>query len=133
MAYGDTTRARETSGNPSTTTVSAASMTQAVAYGDSMVNTFTGKSDWTSSNVEYASVQSASEYFASSYVRERFKDEGQKSKDHFERAMEICRLIRMGEGVTVVTQTHRTYPLNPDATPYRSISGGNNSTDDSDL
>lgn len=133
MAYGDTTRARSLAGNPSTTNVSNNDVTQAVAYGDSMVDTFTGKSDWTSSDLEYESVQSASEYFASSYVRDRFDDPGDKAKKHYERAMEICRGIRMGTRLIIKSQSYRTYGLNPDATPYRSISSGNNSVDDSDL
>jgi len=36
-------------------------------------------------------------------------------------------------GVIVRTQGYKTFPLNPDASQYRSTSGSNNSTDDSDL
>ena len=133
MAYGDTTRARSLAGNPSTTNVSAGDVTQAVAYGDSMVDTFTGYSSWTSSDGEYESIQTASEYFASSYVRDRFDDPGGKAKTHYERAMAICDKIRMGSRILIATPDYRTHPLNEDATPYKSMSGANNSVDDSDL
>jgi hypothetical protein len=41
--------------------------------------------------------------------------------------------LRQSTNQFIVSQGYRTYPLNPNATPYRSISGGNNALDDSDL
>lgn len=98
-----------------------------------MVNTFTGNSSWSSGDAEYAAVQSASEYFASSYIRGRFEDKDGKAKEHYDIAMSICDGIRMGSRILIANPGYRTYPLNEDATPYRSGSGSNNSTDDSDL
>ena len=134
MVYGDTTRARSLAGNPSTTNASSNDVTQAVAYGDSMVNTITNKTDWTSSDASYAAIQTASEYFASSYIRSRFGDDKDKAQEHFDFAMMLLEKVKTGTTlIHIASQGYRTYPLNEDATPYRSISGGNNSVDDSDL
>jgi hypothetical protein len=134
MVYADTTRARSLAGNPSTTNVSANDCTQAVAYGDSMVNTITDKTDWSSGDKEYAAIQTASEYLASHYMRSRFKDDGDKAQEHFDFAMMLLEKIRSGATlIHIASQGHRTYPLNPDATPYRSTSGSSSSVDDSDL
>lgn len=99
-----------------------------------MVNTITNKTDWTSSDTSYAAVQTASEYFASHYIRSRFGDQEGKAQEHFDFAMMLLEKIKLGTTlIHIASQGYRTYPLNEDATPYRSISGGNNSTDDSDL
>lgn len=133
MAYGSETRSRSLAGNPSTTNFSSSDLTQAVAYGDSMVETFTGVTSWDSSSIEYEAIQTASEYFASSYIRGRFEDKDKKAKEHYEFAMGICTGIRAGSRIFVASPNYRTYPLNENATPYRSGSTANNSTDDSDL
>lgn len=138
MVYADSTRTRELCGNTSTTNLSAGTMTQAISYGDSMVNTFTGKDDWSASNGEYALVQTASELFAAAYCMKRFLSGDKATIDRVreleEEAYGICKVIRMGtNGVIIATQSYRTYPLNPDATPHRSIIGSSNSVDDSDI
>lgn len=133
MTYGDSDRARRLAGNPTTTNVSSADMTQAIAYGDSCADTFSGSSSWSSSDIEYEIIQSASEYFASSYVRDRFEDPGNKAKAHYDRGIALCQSIRLGSRVLIATPGYKTFPLNPDAQIYRSSSGANNSTDDSDL
>lgn len=134
MAYGDSDRARRLSGNHDTTDVSAGDMTQAIAYGDSCVDTFTGYSSWTSADGAYETIQTASEYFASSYIRDRFEDKDDKAKAHYDRGVELCRMARMGGvGVFIKSQNYRTNALNSSIAPYRSISGGSSSTDDSDL
>lgn len=133
MPYGDARRARLLAGNTTTSNITDGDADQAIEYGDSMVDTFTGQSSWTSGNIEYAAIQTASEYFASSYIRDRFEDPNHKAKDHYDRAMELCDKIRTGSQVIISTQSYRTHPLNENATPYRGLSSGNNSTDDSDL
>lgn len=138
MAYGDSTRVRELCGNTSTTNLSAATVTQAIAYGDSMINTFSGKDDWASTDTEYAMVQTASELFAAAYCLKRFltgdKTTIDRVKELEEEAYGIAKVVRMGgNSVIIASQNYRTYPLNPDATPYRSTTGSSNSVDDSDL
>lgn len=133
MTYADIERARLLAGNVTLTLATDGIIAQAIAFGDSMVDTFTGKSDWTSADMEYAVIQTASEFFASSYIRDRFQDENTKAKAHYDRAMELCDKIRRGSQVLIATPDYRTYPLNEDATPYQGLSGANNSTDDSDL
>lgn len=139
MAYGDSTRVRNLTGNISTTNLSAADVTQAIAYGDSIVNTFTAKDDWTTTDVEYEMVQTASEYFAASYCIKRFfmGDDSvmAKARSLEEQGHQILDILRKTSTnlVHVVTQAYRTHNLNPNITPYRSIAGGNTGTDDSDL
>lgn len=139
MAYGDSSRVRQLAGNMSTTNLSAADVTQSIVYGDSMVNTFTAKDDWNSNDVEYGMIQTASEYFAASYCVKRLFT-GDKSTVDRARALEeqahmILGTLRKSSAnlIHVVSSSYRTYPLNESATPYRSMSGANNSVDDSDL
>lgn len=133
MAYGDTTRARSLAGNPSTTNVSAADVTQAVAFADSLIETETSQT-WATTDTEYELIQTISEYLASWYIRSRFSDPNGRAKDHKEFADMLLEKVKSGSTlIHIASQSHRTYPLNENATPYRSLSGANNSTDDSDL
>lgn len=124
MTYGDTTRARSLAGNPSTGNVSSADVTQAVAYGDSMVNTFTGYDAWNSTDDPdfYPSIQTASEFFASSQIRERFDDPGKKAQSHYERAMAICDGVRRSSSHNAisVSSNYHSWPANENAGPYQS-------------
>jgi hypothetical protein len=75
------------------------------------------------------------------YIRYRFHeylehaDEAREARKIFEDIVKdyAKRILQSSTGLIVKSQGYRTYPLNPDATPYRSITGSNNSTDDSDL
>lgn len=139
MTYGDNTQVTELCGNTGTTNLPTATITAAVGYADSVVEMKTGKNDWTSADDEYGAVQMASNLIAASYCLRRFggnsKDALEKAESLWEQAKEIIDMIKENsdDALIVVTQSHRTYPLNDDATPYRSMSGANNSTDDSDL
>lgn len=81
----------------------------------------------------------ASNLIAASYCLRRFggnsKDALEKCESLWEQAMDIINMIKENsdDSLIIVTQEYRTYPLNENATPYRSSSGGNNSVDDSDL
>lgn len=139
MAYGDSTQVTELCGNTSTTNLPAATITAAIGYSDSIVEIKTGKNDWASTDDEYGGVQMASNLIAASYCLQRFgggnKDSLDKADRLWNQGMDIINMIKANSGTIlhVKTQGYRTYPLNSSATPYRSISGSNNSTDDSDL
>ena len=92
MVLGDVSRTRRLAGNPLTTNVSDADITQYLTFGTSRVKVLTGKDDWETdtSNVEYASAVMAAEYFADVAIRDRFGDKDDVSTEHWDRAMAIC-------------------------------------------
>jgi hypothetical protein len=137
MVLGDLGRARRLAGNPSIGNVSDADITQGLAYGTSRAIGLTGKGDWETDTThrDYAAVVAAVEYYASSYIRDRFLDQGDISTEHYTRANELLTsvvdsLATVGGsggagGATAgsATRTYRTYPLNNSALPYRSMQG----------
>ena len=130
MVLGDVGRTRRLAGNPSSTNVTDADITQGLTYGTSRVISFSGKTDWETdtSNTDYPTAVTAAEYFASSYVRDRFHDQSDISTEHFRRAENMLRdmINSMGStsagGSVVATRLYRSYPLNSSATIYKSTS-----------
>lgn len=124
MAYGSTTLVKEMCGNVGVADIPSATLTQAVAVGDSLVNTWTGKSDWDSDDVEYELVQAISEKFAASYCLKRFNDQEKKSRELHEEALKDCDILRQSSAtLAIVTQSSRqSWPMNNDSNPYRSNS-----------
>lgn len=132
MVLGDVSRARRLAGNPATTNVSDADITQGLAYGTSRVIGLTGKDDWETDTThrDYPTVVTASEYYASSMVRDRFQDQSNISTEHYTRANELLTAVAdslatvgVGVGAGSAARTYRTFPLNPSALPYRSMQG----------
>lgn len=122
MSYGTLARARSLSGTPSTTLVSDADVTQALAFGDAQINTITGVSTWVSTDVEWAMIQSASEFYASSYIRRYFKDDDEKADLHAKAADDILLWILRNSSkvfTSGVTGRH-SWPANENAGPYMS-------------
>lgn len=131
MTLGDLNRARRLAGNPSTANVTDTDITQGLNYGTSQVMEFTGKINWETdtTHVSFAKAVTAAEYFASSYIRDRFNDQIKISDEHYARATGICQEIAdaladtkiLGEAI-VVRGKYKSYPLNSSANPYRSMS-----------
>lgn len=135
MVLGDIQRTRRLAGNPLTSNVSDADITQGLTYGTSEAITLTGKADWETDilNPLYPTIVMAVEYFASGMVRDRFNDQIDISTEHFNRAMALCQQVTIalasapaasggsGTGAAVVVAPYRTYPLNPSNPPYRSL------------
>ena len=69
------------------------------------------------------------------YYRSIHNDKAwQEAREEFDRIMaDYILRLKQSTNLIVKSQGYRTFPLNPNGTPHRSISGGNNSTDDSDL
>lgn len=130
MVLGDVNRARRLAGNPSTANVSDADITQALTYGTAQIVSFTGKIDWESdtANVMYPIAVMATEYYASSYIRDRFNDQGDISSEHNSRANSLVRQLadRLESDPTlrvmIAVGKYRSNPLNASAFPYRSMS-----------
>ena len=130
MTLGDSGRARRLAGNPSTTNVTDNDVTQGLNYGTSQVMEYTGKTDWeTSTNhVSYMKAVTAAEYFASSYIRDRFNDQTNISGEHYDRAIELCQEIAdaladnkiLTESIALKGR-YRSYPLNTSALVYKSM------------
>jgi hypothetical protein len=131
MVLGDVGRTRRMAGNPLTTNVSDADITQYLTFGTSRVKVLTGKDDWETDtgNAEYASAVMAAEYFADVAIRDRFGDKDDVSTEHWDRAMAIVGQIATsiegggsgtgGEGT--VSAQYKTYPKNAAILPYRSL------------
>lgn len=137
MVLGDVSRTRRLCGNPSTTNVSDADITQGLTYGTSRAAGITGKIDWETSTThkDYATVVMAAEYYASSMVRDRFQDQTNISTEHFDRAEALLTQVAnslaasgegggAGGGAGTATRTYRSYPLNSSATVYQSMFRG---------
>lgn len=134
MVLGDKDRARRLAGNPALANVSDADMTQAMVYGTAQVIGGTGKFDWETdlSNPLKPMADEASEYFAASYVRDRFNDQLDISTEQYNRAYQMTEtlgnaLIALPGGAGsggssgIATRAYRTNPLNPNAMVYRSM------------
>jgi hypothetical protein len=133
MVLGDLGRTRRLAGNPASSNVSDSDITAGLAYGTSQVIRLTGKQDWETdtANTAYNAVVTATEYFASSYVRDRFMDQTDVSTEHFNRATAIVTGITEslaaggstgGGGSGIASRLYRSYPLNTSAMVYRSMS-----------
>jgi hypothetical protein len=131
MVLGDVGRTRRLAGNPLTTNVSDADITQALTFGTSRVKAETGKIDWETdtSHSEYASAVTAAEYFADVVIRDRFGDKDDVSTEHWDRAMAIVAQVSANlegggtgsGGSGTVKGAYKSYPLNPSVLPYRSL------------
>jgi len=125
MAYGDLTSVRKLAGNPSIADVPDADVTKAISYGDARAEAETNHQGWLPGDQGYALICEASEYFASSWVRDRFADPDKQADKHYQKAQDICDAVFRSSSlsVTVLTQQYSTFPANPDASIYRSLPG----------
>jgi hypothetical protein len=130
MVLGDINRVRRLAGNPSTTNVSDADITQGLTYGTAQVIRVTGKSDWETDtlNPDYASAVMAAEYFADSMIRDRFNDQLDISTEHYNRANDIIKQVAANiqnnpitPVIEIATGKYRSNPLNVNVKPYRSM------------
>lgn len=122
---GDLGRARRLAGNPSTSNVSDADITQELTFGTAQVIRQTGKADWETdiTHPSYPSAVQACEYYASAAIRDRFDDQRDISTEHWNRANmlveQISQSIDVGTGLTgsndMAIAAYRTNPLNPSA------------------
>lgn len=132
MVLGDLNRTRRLAGNPATTNVSDADITQGLIYGLSHVIRITGKTDWETDTLNplYPAAQECDEYFGSSYIRDRFQDQSDISTEHWNRANAIATQLADslaslsssgGGGTGISMRLYRSNPLNRGAPTYRSM------------
>ena len=129
MVYADYSKGKRLAGNPDD--ITDAEIIAAVAYGDSRVEAETGHTNWTVDDPPYPLIQEASEYFLSSWIRDRFQDPERQGDKHYQKAIDICDAIRKSstESLIVLSTEYRTFPLNILAPMYRSLPGGGHSTE----
>ena len=128
MVLGDSGRARRLAGNPSTSNVSDADITQFLTFGTAQVIRQTGKSNWETDTAHpsYPSAVEASEYYASASIRDRFDDQRDVSTEHWNRANmlvdQIAQSLDIGTGsagtADIVIGKYRSNPLNSSADIY---------------
>jgi hypothetical protein len=123
MTYGDLNRTRKLAGNPVIADVTDADISQAIAYGDARVEAETAHQGWLVGDQGYNLVVEASEYFASSTIRDRLNDPEKQADRHYQKALDICDAISKSSALSIIAinQPYQTYPLNLSAPIYRSL------------
>jgi hypothetical protein len=128
MPYADWPRAKKLAGNPDD--ITDQDIIDAIKYGDTRVSAETGVFNWSIDDPEYALVEEASEYFLSSWIRDRFQDPEKQGDKHYQKAIDICDAIRKSstQSLVIASSAYRTYPLNLNAKMYRSLPGAADSS-----
>lgn len=137
--------------NSAGTDITTTVLTDAVAKGDSrmLLKTATVAASWSPTDEIYPSLQQAAEYFGAEYILVRyFKDNSFTSSNaidpsarnivngrglatqYLQKAKEICEDIKNGSSVSAITahKAYKTFPLNPNGTIWRSLTGNGDST-----
>jgi hypothetical protein len=131
---------RKKAGNRSPDILPDADIDAAIQASDVIVQSALNKFDWTVDDPGYYAVREISELFAAADVLSRFQDQQDKSKEEFERAQYLLKLLQdnfdastggeePGHIITIVSPEYNTYPLNPSAV-YRRPYGKGEAVDD---
>lgn len=134
MVFGETSKIHYLIGNKTIvnsigTDITNTVLAAAVEVGDSRVVLETGVATWSATDNVFPSVQQASNYFAADYLLSIFADDKDQGTTYYQKALDICASIANSttQGLVIAVKPYRSYPLNPDATIYRSIpSSGSN-------
>ena len=110
--------------------ITSTALSDAVEAGDSRVILETGVSSWTASDNVYPSVQQAANYFGADYILGEYTDDKDQGTTFYQKALDICASIANSttQGLVIAVKAYRSYPLNPDATIYRSIPSSGSDT-----
>lgn len=94
MAYpGDPEVARSLGGGPNDAELPAGGINSAMDYGKSQIFLFTNKDDWDTNDKAAGTIAKAREYFASSWIRDNWRDKENKAKEHYDRAEKLCKTV----------------------------------------
>ena len=128
MAFADTTKIHYLTGNKSILDINGTDITNtvlasAVEVGDSRVILETGVASWTSSDNVYPSICQAADYFGADYVLGEYADDKDQATTYYQKALDICASIARSstESLVIAVKPYQSYPLNQNATIYRSI------------
>jgi len=128
MAFASTTKIASLTGNKTITDINGNDITNtalsdAVEVGDSRVILETGVSSWTASDNVYPSIQQAANFFGADYILGEYSDDMNQGTTFYQKALDICASIGRSstQSLVIATKAYRSFPLNEDATIYRSI------------
>ena len=135
MSFANTVTVHYLSGNKTIldsagTDITNTVLSTAVEVGDSRVILETGVASWTSTDNVYPSVVQAANYFAADYILGEYSDDKDQGTTYYQKALDICASIARSstESLVIAVRAYRSYPLNQDATIYRSIPSAGSST-----
>jgi hypothetical protein len=100
VSLGDAARARALAGHPTDGTggtnpeVTPQEMTDALEYGQDMLNLYTGKDTWSTSDPVIDQIRRIIEHFAASYIKSWWRDPDNKSQELFNRARSMITAIQ---------------------------------------
>lgn len=125
MTLSDQTYITAAIGDPGTTNITTAEITEAANFGDDQVFRRTGREGWVVGDDGYYSAQMAANLFAVSMLKRKFSDLANTANGDFDTAVSICdELVAVDTDedpdlgtALIVTGSYKTAPANPDA-PY---------------
>ena len=126
---------RKKAGNRDPSILPDADIDEAIQGSDVIVQAALNKFDWTVDDPGYYAVKEISELFAVADILSRFQDQQDKSKEEFERAQYLLKLLQDNFSastgaeepsniITIVSPEFKTNPLNPSAVYRRPFGRG---------
>jgi hypothetical protein len=135
VAFGDTVSIHYLSGNKTIYDAAGSDITNtvlsaAVEVGDSRVILETGVASWTGTDNVYPSIRQASNYFGADFVLGQYLDDKDSGTTLYQKALDICASIARSstQSLVIAVRSYRSFPLNPDASIYRSIPAASGDT-----
>lgn len=135
MVIADRASVRKKAGNRSPDILPDADIDEAIQGSDVIVQAALNKFNWTTDDPGYYAVKEISELFASADILSRFQDQQDKSREEFERAQYMLKLLQDNFSsstgaeepshiVTIVSPEYKTYPMNLSAVYKRPFGRG---------
>jgi hypothetical protein len=135
LAFADTVSIHYLSGNKTIYDAAGSDITNtvlsaAVEVGDSRVILETGVASWTGTDNVFPSIQQASNFFGADYVLGQYLDDKDSGTTLYQKALDICASIARSstQSLVIAVRPYRSFPLNPDASIYRSIPAASGDT-----
>jgi hypothetical protein len=135
LAFADTVSIHYLSGNKTIfdaagTDITNTVLSAAVEVGDSRVILETGVASWVNTDNVFPSICQASNYFGADYVLGQYLDDKDSGTTLYQKGLDICASVARSstQSLVIAVRPYRSYPLNPDATIYRSIPSGDSDT-----
>ena len=109
--------------NDSGTDITNTTLAEAVEKGDSRVILETGVASWTALDNVYPSIVQAACFFGVDYIFPGYSDNQDQGTNCYQKALDICYSISRSstQSLVIAVRPHRSYPLNQNASIYRSI------------
>ena len=135
MVIADRATVRKKAGNRNPDILPDADIDEAIQSSDVIVQAALNKFNWTTDDPGYHAVKEISELFATADILSRFQDQQDKSKEEFERAQYLLKLLQDNFSsstgaeepshiITISSPEFKTYPLNPSSAYKRPYGRG---------